>query len=112
MANPSLIRSYFCRKAPAIVWLKKKSPYRFFRYTVGEVEVPKVKKTIFQIVPLSEAIKKLDQEAALKSRGDPAGTEELPEVRTGRPHRSVNSGKKPGSAQVQLTRAESEINYG
>lgn len=94
------------------MWLKKKSPYRFFRYTVGEVEVPKVKKRIFQVVPLTEAIGKLNDEAALKICGDSARTEEPPEVPTGRPHKSVNSGKKPGNAPVHWTRAESEINHG
>jgi|SRR6185437_7319659 len=107
-ANPR----HFCHKIPAFGRLKKKSPYRLIRYTVGEVEVHKVKIQRFEIVPLAEAIGKQDEEAAEKIRGGSAQKEEPPAISTGRSHRSFNSGRNPGRAQVQWTRAERVSKHG
>jgi hypothetical protein len=99
-------------KAQAFVRLKKKSPYRLIGFTVGEVEVHKLKIQHFEIVPLAEAIGKRNEEAAEKIRGDSVRKNEPPSVSPGRSHRSFRSGKNAGRAQVQWTRAESVIKHG
>ncbi len=111
MADLQIIGS-FAAKSSAFVRLKKKSPYRLFRYTVGEVEVHKVKIHHFEVVPLAEAMGKRDEEETQKIRGNPAGMEEPPAVSTGMSHRSFRSEKNPGRAQVQWTRAERATNHG
>ena len=102
----------FRRKIPAFARPKKKSPYRLFRYTVGEVEVHKLKIQHFEVVPLAEAIGKRDEEETHKIRDNPARMEEPAAISTGRSHRSFNSGKNPARAQLKWTRAESVIKHG
>lgn len=67
-----------------------------------------MKNRMFEVVPLAEAIGKLDEKEAQKIRGDSAGKEEPPEIPDVRPHRSVRSEKSEKKAGARASAVGSD----